>query len=129
MPITENVRVGGVKEGKVRIKHRYDRMEMQANVHYSGQKVGHKEKRSPGIIRLINDRTRESYVLETLKTGKQRVLYYGDPTPKKMKKSLRFFETVRNTAARFAQKYLNSLVASMGNDKQIMASIKYITKM
>jgi hypothetical protein len=27
-------------------------------------------------------------------------MYYGDPTPKKMKKSLRFFETVRNTAAK-----------------------------
>jgi hypothetical protein len=127
MPITANVRVGGVKEGKVRTKHRFDRMDTQT-VHYT-PKEHRKVKRGPGIIRAVNDSTNQSYIIQTLKSGRSKVLYYGDPTPKRMQKSLRFYDTVKSAVASFAQKYLDALVARMGYEKHLMSGIKYINKM
>jgi hypothetical protein len=93
-------------------------------------KGGKKETdRGPGIVRMVDDTTGRSYVIETLSDGKSRVLYYGDPEPKRMRKTLRFFETAKNMATKMAQSYFGALIASMGNDKQLMASIRYVTKM
>jgi hypothetical protein len=78
---------------------------------------------------MVDDTTGQSYVIETLQSGKSRVLYYGDHEQRRMPKTLRFFETAKNMAMGIAKSYFNSLIGSMGNEKQLMASIRYVNKM
>ena len=140
MPITENVRQGGVWQGKVKPKLYYDKI---AKTMEEGQAGFIKDKRTPNRTMRYVSTDKKTYIVRTkngrlavfrapegmerkdaIKNRAGEMLYILDKT-RPVPKLLDFFDTARNTLNGVAQKHFDDLVANGGDNRTLLAQFKY----